>query len=243
MKLLHMVTSSQRLAHNNGWVLLNCRIIENGPNVDPVPTPKLRVNHSDNVFISGEIISFECQSNNKGSPSQWTLYKNGQLVPGNIKYGERYSLEATKESTAGSYCCRCEKTVLNRTIVSDYSSSIQISIFDTPVKPSITVRSDVYKGDTVNIYCEVPHIFKATKAFFYKEDELIYTSIAEELKNTSSFNLTIINTNSSNEGNYTCRYETTLSSQILNSTSSEPLFFRVQDGKRNFSGYYCLIKT
>ncbi|XP_043914636.1 uncharacterized protein LOC122790978 [Protopterus annectens] len=79
------------------------------------------------------------------------------------------------------------------------------------------------------MYCEVPHIFKANKAFFYKEDELIYTSIAEELKNTSSFIYTIINANSSNEGNYTCRYETAISSRILNSTSSEPLFFRVQE--------------
>ncbi|XP_043914437.1 Fc receptor-like protein 5 isoform X2 [Protopterus annectens] len=193
---------------------------------DPLPTPTLRVNSSENVFIYGEIINFECQSNNEDSCSHWTLYGNGQLVRGNFKYGERYSLEAKEESSAGKYHCKCERTVLSRIIVSDNSSSIHISIFASPEKPNITVWSE---GETVNIYCEVPHLFKATKAFFYKEDELIYTSIAEDLKSISSFNFTIVNTNSSNEGNYTCRYETTLSSRILNSASSEPLFFRVQE--------------
>ncbi|XP_043913823.1 uncharacterized protein LOC122790374 [Protopterus annectens] len=97
---------------------------------DRISTPLLTTNHSANMFLQGDVISFRCGYDVESSCNSWELYKNDEIIPKRTSSTRHLMLHVQNKSAAGSYHCRCTENVNGRMLSSKNSNTLEITITD-----------------------------------------------------------------------------------------------------------------
>lgn len=197
------------------WVEVNGRSISSSPS-DPVTVnvtnvllaPSLSQNSEQLVYIKGEAVILTCSFPLGYTVKEVIFYKNGEPFPiTNWQKKNTYVMATLTATTTATFTCQYFVEISGRTIDSDSSNEVTISITEPPPVPSITLEplQPVYiTGETVSIICSVPHSLKddLKSITFYKSGQNIHTQQACEGKCI----YTISNYTKLPNGDYSCEY-------------------------------------
>ncbi|XP_059815489.1 uncharacterized protein LOC132387153 [Hypanus sabinus] len=148
--------------------------------VDRPEEPLLSPDRPDNVYVSGEFVTFTCRPPQaRYSINGFLLYKDGQRVSIEPKYNSAREEVTFKiaENSAGSkyYVCSYTRKLLGRIVESHYSTSVRIKAVGRPEKPLLSPdRTDkVYVSDErITFTCTSPKLRESISSFLlYKGRE------------------------------------------------------------------------
>ncbi|XP_050957250.1 carcinoembryonic antigen-related cell adhesion molecule 5-like, partial [Labeo rohita] len=174
------------------------------------PKPVVKVTPDQRVF-RGETVTLTCDIQGGGN-IQWTYswFKDGSV----IRHVTERVYTITSVSDSGEYSCRGERPDSQR---SDISAAVTLTVSDLPTSTlTVTPDSPVFTGETVNLKCVIES-HSNWRYEWYKSS----TKVSEH-HTVNGNTLTIVQSKTSDEGQYTCKghiYGRSVSSQTSSAVS------------------------
>ncbi|XP_026117850.1 Fc receptor-like protein 5 [Carassius auratus] len=187
------------------------------------PKPVVKVSPDQRVF-RGETVTLTCDIQ-RGGDIQWTYswFKDGSVIR-NVT--ERV-FTITSVSDRTEYSCRGERSDSQR---SHTSAALTLTVSDLPT-PTLTVTPDntVFTGERVILTCVIDSDHRDWKYEWKKgwRGTTSYTSISSQRLTVNRNTLTIEGSESSDEGQYTCRGN--IEGRSVSTQSSSAVSLSVKD--------------
>ncbi|XP_078069590.1 immunoglobulin superfamily member 1-like [Mustelus asterias] len=191
---------------------------------DTRPPPTITVIPEQPVYVSGETVTITCEVPHGESAGRFQLLKDSIAVVESTRSQRSltYLIRNMTASQGGSYTCSYQIQMAGRWLPSDLSIPIQINITDVPPQPTISKHpeSPVYvAGETVTIVCRAPPGYTTGRLQLLKA----LAPVIDSTRGQETLNYTVRHLSTSNEGDYTCAYQTQLWGRWIDSSPSQPI--------------------
>ncbi|XP_029101986.1 putative high affinity immunoglobulin gamma Fc receptor IC [Scleropages formosus] len=155
------------------------------------------------MFLT-ETVTLRCDV--QGISSHWVYkwYRDGQEIPISGD-GDTYTILSAARSHSGQYQCRGE--LPERAVTSPHSSSLLLTVYETPPKLQISMEThseDIYTGERLSLTCTVDGDSTGWKYLWYKDTQGAVLSNTDSDR-TDGSSYTINSAAPSHSGQYWCR--------------------------------------
>ncbi|XP_052458801.1 neuronal cell adhesion molecule-like [Carassius gibelio] len=155
----------------------------------------------DNTVFTGERVILTCVIESKHRDWEYEWWKDGtDLSKRHTVKGKTLTIEQAKTSDSGRYMCEGERRGGS---VSSQSNSVSLSVKDLP-RSTLTVTPDntVFTGERVSLTCVIESDHRDWRYEWWKGNSNIPVSQRYTVDRNT---LTVEGSESSDEGQYTCR--------------------------------------
>ncbi|XP_067878173.1 uncharacterized protein [Heterodontus francisci] len=194
-------------------------------NVTPTPSqPTISTRPTYPVYVAGESVSITCTLPPGYSIGRFHLRKGSTTVIDSNASQRSFThpIRNVAKSNEGSYTCSYQTLVSGRWFRSSQSQTIRITVTQTPPQPTISTspKHPVYvTGESITITCTVPRDHSGGRFQLLKGSDTLKSSTISQQSLTYPIGIVAM----SNEGNYTCSYETQVSGRWIRSSRSQPM--------------------
>ncbi|XP_050774755.1 basement membrane-specific heparan sulfate proteoglycan core protein-like [Gopherus flavomarginatus] len=203
------------------------------------PAPAFSVHPQKAEYLLGDTVGLTCSAPPaRDQVSIFQYYSSmGWAVSARVSSGREhtYNLNITEPRSAGLYSCNYYTSQSGRFVPSYESNRINIRVKDPPPEPTLSVDPPsgvVSEGQPLLITCTAPGNARQLRFHFYQYGaEIVPGDVGSEPRTSSVAVsvLSILQVDTNNTGEYTCRYEEKESGRWILSTRSQAVTVTLKD--------------
>ncbi|XP_067878270.1 uncharacterized protein [Heterodontus francisci] len=209
------------------------------PVIDRPANPEISLNQNFTTVIRGEICLLTCKALLQDSDNTFYLYKvnnSFQVTPSIIvkgKHSVTFNLTEVINLGVEHYRCKYNTIVLGRSIDSELSDPVILTVVDRPLKPICLLETQgpvTENEQNVTVNCTAPNAYPIMKFYFYvnSQNQLHIPQVTEG--HNSATIITSVPRLKIKTEYFTCRYQVKIAGRWVESDTSNPQRLVGSDG-------------
>ncbi|XP_043539894.1 uncharacterized protein LOC122544686 [Chiloscyllium plagiosum] len=198
--------------------------------IDKPQKPSLSLNHSENIFIRGELVNMTCSVDFQSSSYSFYLYTGEQKTHSHFAdQNHSFTIFEIQAAVPEYYMCECGMTVSGHRRYSELSDKLYLNVVERPKRPRIKLNASVrifLKGEPLSITCQVDVLYSVRQFFLYRSTNGHSLEEISEDSGSTSVNFQIV---ANDPGEYWCAYQARIAGRLIDSETSVSVLVPVFD--------------